>query len=107
MAGADLDRILDRTLGKPKVTMEIQTKTERKPTEILEDLAQMIEKDPGVLEALWPKILPILRSTPSFRERLRPVLEQHQPDLLKALPIINTTATERPSDKPSAERRAE
>ncbi len=94
--GADsLDRIMDRTEGKPVQMLHIQQ--EKRPTldEAVDALVRFLNEHPDMLENTHVQLLLLreARSSPSLRARLTPLLKQHNPDLLKAMEPVDTACS--------------
>lgn len=91
-AGEDLDRIADRTEGLPIKRVEMSVETVTKPADLASDAIALIRQDPRLIRPLWPRLLAMTRYAPTIREQLRPILQQHAPDLAAALDTVDTTA---------------
>lgn len=96
LAGDDLDRIADRTEGLPIKRVEMSVETVVKPADLGADAIALIRQDPRLIRPLWPRLLAMTRYAPTIREQLRPILQQHAPDLAAALDTVDTTARELP-----------
>jgi len=86
--GADsLDRIMDRTEGKPVQMLHVQQQKMSTPDELMDDLVRHLNEHPDMLENVHLQMVLLCgaRSLPPLRERLTPLLKQHNPDLLKAM----------------------
>ena len=96
-AANSLDRILDRTDGKPLQTVRIERKPDRRPEEIHMEILEMVSRQPEMLDQAWVslKLVDMARQSATFRERLRPILEVHRPEMVASIqPPIDTTAEE-------------
>ena len=96
-AGNSIDRIMDRTDGKPLQTVRIERKPDRRPEEIHMEILEMVSRQPEMLDQPWLslKLVDMARQSATFRERLRPILEVHRPEMVASIqPPIDTTAEE-------------
>ncbi len=92
--GADsLDRIMDRTEGKPVQMLHVQQEKRPTPDELMDALVRLLNEHPDVLKSAHMQMLLLheARSSPPLRARLTPLLKQHNPDLLKAMEPVDTT----------------
>ena len=101
-AANSLDRICDRTNGKPTVRMEIRH--EPPSVDVLRSrMLELYAEHPQLLDQpeLQAAIVVEARRSDTFREMARPIVEQHRPELLPALeqPVI-----EQSTDGPSSTR---
>ncbi len=95
--GADsLDRIMDRTEGKPVQMLHVQQERIPTPDEAMDTLVRFLNEHPDLLENTHVQMILLreARSSPPLRERLTPLLEQHNPDLLKAIEPVPVTASD-------------
>ena len=62
----------------------------------MDDLVRHLNEHPDMLENVHMQMLLLraARSSPPLRERLTPLLKQHNPDLLKAMEPVDTTCTD-------------
>ncbi len=92
--GSDsLDRILDRTEGKPVQTLHVEREEVPTPDEAENNLVRYFREHPEMLENSHTQLLLLRlgRESVSLREKLSPVLEQHCPELLNAIEPVDTT----------------
>ncbi len=92
--GADsLDRIMDRTEGKPVQMLHVQQEKSPTPDEVMDAFVRFLSDDPDVLKNAHVQMLLLreARSSPPLRARLTPLLKQHSPDLLEAIEPVGTT----------------
>ncbi len=89
--GRERERLMDRTEGKPTITIR-QEKPIRPPADILDEMVALYEQHPELLERCWPMILRECNEHPTMRDRLLPVIAKHNPDLARALEPVETTA---------------
>ncbi len=92
--GADsLDRIMDRTEGKPVQMLHVQQEKRPTPDEAMDAVVRFLDEHPDVLKSTHMQILLLreARSSPPLRARLTPLLKQHNPDLLKAIEPVDRT----------------
>ncbi len=63
------------------------------PDEAMDALVRVLNEHPDALENAHMQMLLLreVRSSPLLRERLTPLLKQHNPDLLKAIEPVDTT----------------
>ena len=92
LAGDDIDRMFDRTVGKAPQQFIVQHQPAEKPTALADDLVALLEQQPELVDQVWPRLLRACNDQPLLRERLLPVLQKHHPDLAKALQPVATTA---------------
>ncbi len=95
--GSDsLDRIMDRTEGKPVQTLHIEKEEIPTPDEAENNLVRYFREHPEMLENSHTQLLLLRlgRESVSLREKLSPVLEQHCPELLVAIEPITVVASE-------------
>ena len=66
----------------------------RKPVEIEAEIIAFVRSDPGLLDHVMSQlsVLALARQSPTFREGLRPILEEHRPELLDVIEPVQTTA---------------
>ncbi len=88
------ERMADRGIGKPVQSLHVTTEKVSKPAEYAADLIALLRSDPRYIEPLGPKILEAARVAPTIREQLRPILQQHAPELAAALDVVDTVARE-------------
>ncbi len=69
------------------------------PDEAMDALVRHLNEHPDMLENAHMQMLLLrgARSLPPLRERLIPLLKQHNPDLLKAMEPVDTTCTIAPA----------
>ncbi len=92
--GADsLDRIMDRTEGKPVQMLHVQQQKIPTLDELMDDLVRQLNEHPDMLENAHFQMVLLCgaRSSPPLRERLTPLLKQHNPNLLKAMVPVDAT----------------
>lgn len=97
LAGDDLDRVWDRTVGKAPQQIIVQHQPTEKPAALADDLVALLEQQPELIDQIWPRLLRACNDQPMLRERLLPVLQKHHPDLAKALQPVATTANVLPN----------
>ncbi len=94
-AADSINRIMDRTVGKPTVRMEVKHEQHRSLEQLDSELAALLEREPALLDVpmIQVQLIQVARRSPLVRERLLPVLEQRHPELLPVLenPIIDAT----------------
>lgn len=94
---ADVKEMLDRELGMSIKRVEMSVETVTKPADLASDAIALIRQDPRLIRPLWPRLLAMTRYAPTIREQLRPILQQHAPDLAAALDTVDTTARALPA----------
>jgi len=87
LGAESLDRIMDRTEGKPVQMLHVQQEKLPTPDEAMDAFLRFLHEHPDVLENVHVQMVLLrgARSVPPLRERLTPLLKQHNPDLLKAM----------------------
>ena len=85
-AADSLNRILDRTEGKPKVVMQIEHK-QRSLDDIRAEMLSVFAQHPALLDqpAIAASILVEARRSVDFRDGILPILSEHRPKLLEAI----------------------
>ncbi len=94
--GADsLDRIMDRTEGKPVQMLHVQQEKVPNLDDTMDTLVEFFDEHPEMLESAHMQMLLLRHARESglFRQKLAPLLEQHNPDLLTAMEPVNATGT--------------
>ena len=94
--GSDsLDRIMDRTEGKPVQTLHVEKEETPSLDETENNLVRYFREHPEALENPHTQLLVLRlgREHVSIREKLSPVLEQHCPELLKAIEPVTVVAS--------------
>lgn len=92
--GRAFDRAACRLEGKPVQAVFVTTEHVSRPADLASDAIALIRQDPRLIRPLWPRLLAMTRYAPTIREQLRPILQQHAPDLVAALDPVDSTATE-------------
>jgi hypothetical protein len=94
-AANSIDRIMDRTDGKPTVRVEVKHEQCRSLEQLDSELVGLLEREPDLLDVpmIQVQLIQVARRSALVRERLLPVLEQRHAELLPVLenPIIDAT----------------
>ena len=98
LAGDDLDRTWDRTVGKAPQQIIVQHQSTEKPPVLADDLVAPLDQQPELVDQVRPRLLRACNDQPLLRERLLPVLQKHHPDLAKALEPVDGEAKALPTD---------
>jgi len=93
-AADSLNRILDRTEGKPKVVMQIEHK-QRSLDDIRAEMLSVFAQHPALLDqpTIAASILVEARRSLDFRDGILPILSEHRPKLLEAIDAVVIDAT--------------
>ena len=87
-----IDRIMDRTDGKPTVRVEVKHEQCRSLEQLDSELVGLLEQEPALLDVpmIQVQLIQVARRSALVRERLLPVLEQRHAELLPVLenPIL-------------------
>lgn len=91
-AANSIDRIIDRTDGKPTQRIEVTRPKDRTLEELGDDLVRLLTENPALLDSVRVQVelVSVARQLPALKQRLRPLLEVHAPEML---PALETTAT--------------
>ncbi|MEE9211411.1 MAG: hypothetical protein V3U29_02035 [Phycisphaeraceae bacterium] len=63
LAGDDLDRTWDRTVGKAPQQLIVQHQPAEKPAALADDLVGLLDQQPELVDQVWPRLLRGRRST--------------------------------------------
>ena len=85
-AADSINRIMDRTEGKPKVVVQIEHK-QRSMDDIRAEMIAVYGQHPALLDqpVITASVLVEARKSLQFRDAIRPILTEHRPKLLEAL----------------------
>ena len=85
-AADSINRIMDRTEGKPKVVMQIEHK-QRSMDDVRAEMLALYAQHPALLDqpVITASVLVEARKSLQFRDAIRPILTEHRPKLLEVL----------------------
>lgn len=85
-AADTINRILDRDIGKPKITVEIEPPLRTRDS-FESELIEFFSDHPILLDEsqMILSLMAVARKSPLFTKGIRPVLAQHRPALLETL----------------------